>query len=68
MFSDIVSTRYRKIFEMADLELVLEQRQTDWPQDLFPVMQYALKPKVYMQPKPAESKSEKKEEETEEKA
>ncbi len=40
--------QYRKIFKDADLDLIIEQRQTDWPQDLFPVMMYALKPKVYM--------------------
>ena len=40
--------QYREVFEKAGLELVLEQRQMDWPQELFPVMMYALRPKIYM--------------------
>merc|ERR1719313_1412512 len=36
--------QYKQLFEAAGLELVLEQRQFDWPQDLFPVMMYALRP------------------------
>jgi protein N-terminal methyltransferase len=35
--------QYRAIFEQAGLTLVHEQRQTDWPTDLFPLMSYALR-------------------------
>lgn len=40
--------QYRNVFDRAGLELVFEQRQMDWPQELFPVMMYAVRPKVYM--------------------
>lgn len=36
----------RHIFLQADLEIVEEKTQTDWPSGMFPVMMYAMRPKI----------------------
>lgn len=33
------------LFELAGLELIMKQLQKDFPEELFPVMMYALRPK-----------------------